>query len=91
MLRIRDYLNKHAISPIINMYLVNTDNPKLHIYEMKTQTLGMLFWPVDIVHEIDEKSPLWHLSASELMSERYGLSLFNGFSFQNFNFLDLKL
>lgn len=38
--------------------------------ELEIKPFGMLFWPVDIIHEIGPESPLWDISAKELMTTR---------------------
>ena len=31
----------------------------------------LFIWPTTIVHKIDEKSPLYHISASDMLRERF--------------------
>lgn len=38
----------------------------------------MFIWPMTIVHKINEKSPLYNLSASEILRERFEIVVMLG-------------
>ena len=44
--------------------------------DVKTETSAgdafvFMVWPVVVVHKIDDSSPLWNLSASQLLQEKF--------------------
>ena len=73
MFRVNDHLNKHAIESKVTIYFVGRSNVKQEdfhasLQEMEVTSGGMFLWPTDVVHQIDEDSPFWKLSASDIMS-----------------------
>ena len=40
-----------------------------------TQDFFQLFWPIVLSHRIDEASPLWSLSPTDLMTEKFEIIL----------------
>lgn len=42
----------------------------LHHYmiPLKLNKVEVFIWPTDVVHEINESSPLWEVSANDLMT-----------------------
>lgn len=64
---------KHWIDNQVNMFLIKNiskENEALpnYISDMEVQPYGMIFWPVEIVHEINADSPLWNISAEDLIT-----------------------
>lgn len=54
------------------MFLVKDQANEInYITELEIKPFGMLFWPVELIHEIDIKSPFWTISPDELMTEKY--------------------
>ncbi|CAG9767980.1 unnamed protein product [Ceutorhynchus assimilis] len=76
IMRVNDRDGRHWINTKVNMYLIRdilTKEGELlrnYIIELKIQPVGMLFWPVDVVYKITEDSPLWTISANEMMTKR---------------------
>ncbi|KAJ3642430.1 hypothetical protein Zmor_025220 [Zophobas morio] len=74
--RVNDHLNKHAIESKVTIYFVGRSNVKQEdfhasLQEMEVTSGGMFLWPTDVVHQIDEDSPFWKLSASDIMSGKF--------------------
>lgn len=73
ILRINDEEGKHWINTHINIYFIQdfvTEEGEVipnYIHELDIVPYGTLFYPVEIVHEIDEASPFWTISAKDLM------------------------
>ncbi|XP_060531859.1 inward rectifier potassium channel 2-like isoform X2 [Cylas formicarius] len=74
--RLNDRDGKHWISTAVRLYLLKQFTsaegeiiPNF-VYELKTKPHGMLFLPVEIIHEIDQHSPLWDMSAQEFMTTK---------------------
>ncbi|XP_030766865.1 inward rectifier potassium channel 2-like [Sitophilus oryzae] len=76
IVRVNDREGKHWITSDIRMYLIKESVSeedvidKHFVTELETQPYGMLFWPIDVVHEINCKSPLWQVSARDLMTNK---------------------
>lgn len=44
----------------------------------------LFIWPTTIVHKIDEQSPLYHISASDMLRERFEIVvILEGISYRN--------
>lgn len=52
-------------------YLVEEKLGELSLKTLKLEKPGILIWPVEVVHRIDEKSPFWDLSAKDLILKRF--------------------
>ncbi|KAJ8965969.1 hypothetical protein NQ314_003817 [Rhamnusium bicolor] len=76
MIRINDSFRKHWIDNKIDVFLIKGTISKEgevipnFIKELDLEPHGMLFWPVEIVHEITPSSPLWNISAKNLMTSK---------------------
>ncbi|KAJ8924302.1 hypothetical protein NQ315_007095, partial [Exocentrus adspersus] len=77
MVRVNDNLRKHWIDNSINMFLIETNTTKQgevlpnFITELAVKPYGMIFWPVEVVHEITPDSPLWSLSARDFTTHNF--------------------
>lgn len=82
MFRVGDMRKSHIIGANVRAQLIRQRTTKEGEVLSQFQTElsvnadgcdGNLFfiWPMTIVHKIDEESPLFHLSASDMMQERY--------------------
>lgn len=40
---------------------------------LKLNHYSLLIWPLEIVHEINRESPLWQVSPSDLIADRYDI------------------
>ncbi|ENN72060.1 inward rectifier potassium channel 2 isoform X2 [Dendroctonus ponderosae] len=76
IVRVNDKEGRHGINTNVCMYLIK-DRMMLegelipnYMVELAIKPFGMLFWPVDVIHEIGPESPLWDISAKELMTTR---------------------
>lgn len=82
VIRINDRDGKHKVNTNVSMFLikdqVNDDGTVTvnYITELEIKPFGMLFWPVELIHEIGPKSPFWTVSPDELMTEKYLQFLF---------------
>ncbi|XP_066151090.1 inward rectifier potassium channel irk-1-like isoform X1 [Euwallacea fornicatus] len=72
IMRVNDMFGKHGISTEVRMYLIKypVELEQSSITELEIQPFGMLFWPVELIHEIGPSSPLWTVSARALMTEQ---------------------
>lgn len=76
IVRVNDLGGKHWIGSNICIYMVKeatTSEGKTiphYVTELTIKPYGMLFWPLDIVHEINSKSPFWHMSAKDIMTTK---------------------
>lgn len=76
IIRLNDKNGKHWIDSKINLFLVRervVDNMEFvhnYVEELSIKPLGAIFWPVEIVHEIDSSSPLWTYSPEDIISKR---------------------
>ncbi|XP_076259692.1 inward rectifier potassium channel irk-1-like [Rhynchophorus ferrugineus] len=76
IVRINDRGGKHWIGSNICIYLVKEAKTlegitiPHYVTELTIKPYGMLFWPLDVVHEINNKSPLWHMSAKDIMTTK---------------------
>lgn len=83
MFRIGDIRKSHIISASITARLIHSKQTKEGDIVRNYQTVLplstddcegddlFLIWPVTVVHKIDENSPLFHLAASDLLSEKF--------------------
>ncbi len=86
LFRVGDMRKSHIVQTIIRAVMVRNKLTKEgeHIplcqfpLELETETCNstsdsfvFLAWPVTITHRINEKSPLWEISAEQLLSERF--------------------
>ncbi|KAJ3656134.1 hypothetical protein Zmor_015232 [Zophobas morio] len=77
--RINDSTGKHWIGSQVRLFLitqkVSVEGELLpnYINELKLVPHGILFWPLEIIHEIDSESPLWNISAQNLMLTKFEL------------------
>lgn len=51
-------------------YLAEERAGELSLRVLKLEKPGILIWPVEVIHKIDETSPLWDLSAKDLILKR---------------------
>ncbi|XP_018576296.1 inward rectifier potassium channel 2-like [Anoplophora glabripennis] len=78
IIRINDILRKHWIENQVNMFYINSNTSVQseilpnYISELEVQPYGMIFWPIEVVHEITSDSPLWNISAKDLMTMKIG-------------------
>ncbi|CAH1380057.1 hypothetical protein MTP99_003956 [Tenebrio molitor] len=77
--RINDSVGKHWINSQVKLFLI-TQNVSSegelfpnYITELELLPCGALFWPVEVVHEINSDSPLWNISAQDLMVTKFEL------------------
>ncbi|KAL1502207.1 hypothetical protein ABEB36_007383 [Hypothenemus hampei] len=76
VVRVNDQDLKHGIGTEIKMFMVKGETNEdgyivpNYITELQVKPYGMLFWPIDIIHEITCESPLWTMSAKELMTQK---------------------
>lgn len=52
-------------------YLAEERAGELSLKVLKLEPTGILIWPVEAIHKIDESSPFWDLSAKDLILQRY--------------------
>lgn len=82
MFRVGDVRKSHIIGASITARLIHSKSTKEgeNIKNFQTELTvtadkcdGDLFliWPISVIHEIDENSPLYFLSASEMLKERF--------------------
>lgn len=69
--RVRDYDMRYECHTNIVAYLVREKLGELSLETLKLEKPGILIWPVEVVHRIDEKSPFWDLSAKDLILKRF--------------------
>ncbi|VVC92701.1 unnamed protein product [Leptidea sinapis] len=76
--RVWDFLSTHLIGSTINAYLhkpIRTLEGELvpnYIQQLKLcQARALLLWPITVVHVIDAESPLFHMSAEDMMDYRF--------------------
>lgn len=68
IIRIADLTGKISIGTNVTMYFINKNfTDSINIKQIKIQPLGFLIFPVEIIHVIDSESPLWNISAIELL------------------------
>lgn len=70
--RIVDVSDKVSVGTRIAIYLVGGDGEEdlFSLKEMKVEPFGCLIFPLEIVHIINEKSPLWDLTPHFLLAKR---------------------
>lgn len=74
LFRIADRSGKHLIKTKISAYMIKQrfteEGECLHHYmvPLKLNKVEVFIWPTDVVHEITETSPLWEVSANDLMA-----------------------
>lgn len=77
MFRVSDKYGKHAIKTKINACImrekVSAEGDVLSNYftPLKLEECGVFRWPTDVVHKITPDSPLWDISANDLMTSKY--------------------
>ncbi|XP_045507219.1 G protein-activated inward rectifier potassium channel 3-like [Colias croceus] len=76
--RVWDLMNVHLIGSSITAYLlkpIRTLEGELvpnYIHQLKLkEATSFLLWPIVVVHEIDHESPLYDLSAQDMMDYRF--------------------
>ncbi|KAJ8962842.1 hypothetical protein NQ318_001242 [Aromia moschata] len=69
--RVRDTANKFESLTKISAYLVQKRNDELYLKCLKLESVGLLIWPVEVVHRITKDSPLWDLSAKDLILKKF--------------------
>ncbi|XP_048519159.1 inward rectifier potassium channel 2 isoform X1 [Dendroctonus ponderosae] len=65
--RVRDYDMRYECHTNIVAYLAEERAGELSLRALKLEKPGILIWPVEVIHKIDESSPLWDLSAKDLI------------------------
>ncbi|XP_050308128.1 inward rectifier potassium channel irk-1-like [Anthonomus grandis grandis] len=81
VIKINDRDGRHWIHTDIHIYFVReliTDEGDItlnYFIELDIQPFGMPFWPIEIVHVITASSPLWEISAEELMTTKLEIIL----------------
>lgn len=72
-----DKVGKHRVATKIKAYYIKksyNENGELvpeHFVPLKLNHYFLLIWPLEIVHEITQGSPLWKASADDLTTDRY--------------------
>ncbi|XP_048518217.1 inward rectifier potassium channel 2-like [Dendroctonus ponderosae] len=69
--RVRDYDMRYECHTNIVAYLAEERAGELSLRALKLEKPGILIWPVEVIHKIDESSPLWDLSAKDLILKRF--------------------
>ncbi|CAH0551332.1 unnamed protein product [Brassicogethes aeneus] len=73
--RIRDSGGRYGCLTKVSAYLVQKKRESLAddvaLKSIKLEAFGILIWPVEVVHVIDETSPFWDLSAKDLIVKRF--------------------
>ncbi|XP_023310516.1 G protein-activated inward rectifier potassium channel 4 [Anoplophora glabripennis] len=69
--RVRDSANKYECLTTMSAYLVQKKRGELFLKSIKLEPAGILIWPVEIVHRINDNSPFWDLSAKDLILKRF--------------------
>ncbi|XP_019865939.1 G protein-activated inward rectifier potassium channel 2-like [Aethina tumida] len=70
--RINDFTSKIWCGTTIYLYFIDKDeNKSFALKQMKVQPYGLLIFPLEIVHTIDEDSPLWEFSPEDLATKQY--------------------
>ncbi|XP_066152029.1 ATP-sensitive inward rectifier potassium channel 11-like [Euwallacea fornicatus] len=69
--RVRDYDMRYECHTNIVAYLAEEKAGELSLKTLKLERTGILIWPVEVVHRIDESSPFWDLSAKDLLLRRF--------------------
>ncbi|KAJ8963563.1 hypothetical protein NQ314_005548 [Rhamnusium bicolor] len=69
--RVRDSANKYECLTQMSAYLVQKRKGELFLKSIKLEPVGILIWPVEVVHRINEYSPFWDLSAKDLIIKRF--------------------
>ncbi|CAG9764532.1 unnamed protein product [Ceutorhynchus assimilis] len=69
--RVRDYDMRYECHTKIVAYLVKERGGELSLKVLKLEPTGILIWPVEVIHKIDETSPFWDLSAKDLILKRF--------------------
>ncbi|XP_022911945.2 G protein-activated inward rectifier potassium channel 3-like isoform X1 [Onthophagus taurus] len=71
--RVHDEECRHAISTSITAYILKKDGetgePYLEVLNL--EPYGFLIWPLEVVHRITSKSPLWDISSYNLISDKF--------------------
>lgn len=76
MFRVGDLNKSHIVGMQMKALLVKNyttsekESLKHYFTDLKLQPYGLLLWPLTIVHVIDESSPLWDISARDLLTKR---------------------
>lgn len=68
--RIRDDRKKYEFHTKVNAYIVQNRMEEPFLKTIKLEPIGILVWPLDVVHKITETSPFWDLSARDLILKR---------------------
>lgn len=69
--RINDFTSKIWCGTTIYLYFIDKDeNKSFALKQMKVQPYGLLIFPLEIVHTIDEDSPLWEFSPEDLATKQ---------------------
>lgn len=74
--RVRDKNGKHRVGTNIKAYYIkktfNENNELIlgNFVQLKLNHYCLLIWPLEIVHEITSESPLWNVSAEDLIADR---------------------
>ncbi|XP_017777638.1 PREDICTED: G protein-activated inward rectifier potassium channel 3-like [Nicrophorus vespilloides] len=69
--RLRDENRRFAVGTAINVYLVQSRVEEPFLESMQLEPLGILIWPLEVVHKITPTSPFWDLSAKELITKSF--------------------
>uniref|UniRef100_A0AAR5P511 Uncharacterized protein n=1 Tax=Dendroctonus ponderosae TaxID=77166 RepID=A0AAR5P511_DENPD len=69
--RVRDYDMRYECHTNIVAYLAEERAGELSLRALKLEKPGILIWPVEVIHKIDKSSPLWDLSAKDLILKRF--------------------
>ncbi|XP_050307425.1 ATP-sensitive inward rectifier potassium channel 11-like isoform X2 [Anthonomus grandis grandis] len=69
--RIRDYDLRYRCHTKIVAYVAEEKGGELTLKVLKVNPPGILIWPLDVIHKIDESSPFWDLSAKDLIMQRF--------------------
>ncbi|KAL1502019.1 hypothetical protein ABEB36_007232 [Hypothenemus hampei] len=68
--RVRDYDMRYECHTKIVAYLAEERGGELSLKTLKLEPTGILIWPVEVIHKIDETSPFWDFSAKDLILKR---------------------
>lgn len=77
MFRVGDRRRAHIVGTKVRAYLMETRNTSQGEYlenfqtPLKLEPHGLLLWPLTIVHKITPTSPLYDMSARDLLLKKY--------------------
>ncbi|KAJ8916313.1 hypothetical protein NQ315_005008 [Exocentrus adspersus] len=71
LFRVRDTAKRYECLTTMSAYLVQKKRGELFLKSIKLEPVGILIWPLEIVHKINESSPFWDMSAKDLIIKRF--------------------